>query len=61
MKEVNAVRRGRRGRYGGFLGPILSAMANAIARELLVQTGRKKPYRGGARIRTWRDMFRKKD
>lgn len=54
--------RGRRGgRYGGFIGPIVSAMANAIARELLVQTGRKKPYRGGARITIWRRMFGKKD
>jgi hypothetical protein len=41
---------------GGFGSAILGGFARAIARELLVQTGRKKPFRGGARISTWRRM-----
>ena len=47
--------------YGGFFGPLFNAIGNAIARELLVQSGRKQAHRGGARITQARRMVEGKD
>lgn len=47
--------------YGGILSPIINAIANMITREILVVTGRKKPYRGGARISKARRVVQGKD
>lgn len=50
-----------RSSYGGFLTPFLTGVKNMIARQILVQTGRKKPYRGGARIKPMRRIVQGKD
>jgi len=47
--------------YGGFLGPVFNAVGNAIARQLLVTAGRKKGYRGGARITQTRRIVEGRD
>jgi len=54
--------RGRgKGSYGGFLTPFFNGIKDAIARQILVQAGRKKAYRGGARIKPMRRMVQGKD
>ena len=55
------MRKGGKGGYGGFLGPVFNAIGNVIARELLVQSGRKKAHRGGARITQARRIVEGKD
>jgi hypothetical protein len=52
--------RGRRG-YGGFLGPVINSIINALAREILIILGLKKRYRGGLRITTPRNIVQGKD
>ena len=50
-----------RGSYGGFLTPFLTGVKNMVARQILIQTGRKKAYRGGARNKPMRRIVQGKN